>query len=353
MNFILTHSLLLPQAPAVSLKPGIPAIQALAAPGRIVLANENDLRQLTGSLRPTDRISSINVKKALAALVNKEPDGDTIKIQLPDGTVVAVRYLNGDTYETHFLYRKQGDIADRQTDANLAALGAVCTWQEPRGKVLSMVPDPLVVRLLVKGTDRYGRLLGMPLKHDADIGDIPEGEIAPDSPAFVRLLEASVNYYLTQTGNTFTTFYSDVTPVEIAVFLSALRFAQGNESGIHKPGADQTYTGLTVSTAANLKGNIPIHPVLFRRLVAYYSKNKTFDADGFIKFLRDNPDHMRRIKPAYTDGDIKKVKGKTLEALLETGDVCLHDIIEIKKAGRGSGFVIRLTEPMENFVRFN
>ncbi|MBU0506707.1 hypothetical protein KJ708_12000 [bacterium] len=312
------------------------------------------------SLPPRSR-GVIQLPHAKVIMLRRAPDGDTLGVDFRStglfGTRVknTCRYLNMDTRESHF--EDKGQLgADEQTDANLLGIGARnVRWSSGRGEILSFEPRDLSVRVLTNGKGNYGRVLGMPIRHDADIeGLITGDQVDWHDPHFVKLIEATVNYDMVRAGQANATFYKGVSPVEIVMFLSASHYAKEQKLGIWADGQDHTYTGFYVHTLDDLLGeSSKIHPVIFRRMISYMQRHGTFSDKAFINSLSEHPDKLQRIKDDYMGAHPDTVRGMEVEDVFDGKEYFLHDLFEIEKASNGRpGFIVRITESLDRYVRW-
>jgi hypothetical protein len=302
----------------------------------------------------------IQLPHARAILLRRAPDGDTLGVDFRStglfGSRVknTCRYLNIDTRESHYEDVEQLG-ADLPTDANLRGIGLTeVRWSAHRGEIVSCKPSNLSVRVLTNGKGNYGRVLGMPIRHDADIDHLIQGDrIDWKDPNFAALIEATVNHDLARSGMAYVTFYKGVSPVEIAMFNSANLYARQNGLGMRAEGEDLTETGFYVHTLDDLLGeSSKIHPVVFRRVVAYLKRHGTFTADGFMKSLRGRPDSLRKLKRDYTSAHLEMLRGMDVEDMFDGKEYFMHDLFEIKAHPDGKGFIVRITEPLERYVRW-
>ena len=129
-------------------------------------------------------------------------------------------------------------------------------------------PSPALPRtrplaILTRFADKYGRPVALAY---AGATDGPDQHLVFTD---VGLLRASVNYQLLSEGLVYPTFYSRLYSDLRADLTVAAADALGSKAGVWA--SDETTSGATIQTLADLTDHLVIMPKLFRRLAEYFA----------------------------------------------------------------------------------
>ncbi len=218
------------------------------------------------------------------------PDGDSVrfkadnddlfkllkgrKVIFKDQNTVQLRYEGIDAIEK----AATQPLATQAVEFNLKTLrGNTPANQPPSGYILARETD-----------GPPGRPVSVIFTGATNLADGSEINLKPSK------LKQSVNYKLLRAGFAYPLFYETFFAEFRAVFVEGVRAAQKPPAKGYWP-TEQTNTGVTIKTKAELKTIPPIFPKLWRRLQEYFQKGNPADLTGFIAFLAASNERLHTL----------------------------------------------------------
>ena len=243
---------------------------------------------------------SFTLIKGTFHVVGYSPDGDSIRFKADNekqwdkvfGKVkrnakghAQLRIEAIDTLETHFMDEHQPrELADAAAQQLFQLLGIKnAVWNADRSKVLS-AEDGTKGCIIARVAEKYGRPVSFVF---AEMDDFTDGqEVYLDRELAVR----SVNHQLLADGLAYPTFYDGMFYDLRELFAEATAQARKAQTGIWSK--DTTNAYFHVGSLADITEEHVILPKLFRRMTAYIKQHGTFDAQGFLASLREQPEQV-------------------------------------------------------------
>lgn len=237
--------------------------------------------------------------KGSFAVIGTEPDGDTIRFQPDDPSIVSglgpagqrpafshggaqinVRFEGIDALETHFQNaRQQVRLGDLATQTMLKTLGFSSVMNAGL-KVTAATPPLLRGHVLANSLDSFGRMIAFVYAGEAPGAD--------GAPTFLDLpkLGLSVNAQLLAQGVVYPAFYTTL-PIDLKNTLSAqARLVREQAIGLWPEDAPSLDRAADVPNLDAAEALV-MWPKLFRRLVSYFQAGNA-GLDGFYAWLRED-----------------------------------------------------------------
>lgn len=243
---------------------------------------------------------SFRVIKGTFHVTGYSPDGDSIRFKADNdehwdkvfGRVelnakghAQLRIEAIDTLETHFMGEHQPrELADAAANQLFKLLGIKnAIWNADRSKVVS-AEDGTKGCIIARMAEKYGRPVSFVF---AELDELADGqEVYLDRELAVR----SVNYQLLADGLAYPTFYDGMFYDLRELFAEATAQARKAQTGIWSK--DTTTAYFHVSSLTDITEQHVILPKLFRRMTDYIKQHGTFDPQGFIAALREQPEQV-------------------------------------------------------------
>jgi len=276
--------------------------------------------------------------KGSFAILNTEPDGDTIRFQPDDprivetlgpegqrpafsqqGTQVNVRFEGVDALETHFSGTHQQLRLGEAAGARMLALAGFTSVSRSGKRVTEANPASLRGHVLANTLDSFGRVIGFVFASEHP--DADGSAIFLDLPTLGR----SVNAALLAEGLVYPAFYTTL-PVDLRDNLKAqTMLVRERAIGLWPEDAPSVERAAAVPDLRAAE-ELVMWPKLFRRLVSYF-RSGSIGLAGFDAWLREDP-RNRDDYLQLPDGELGN----------------MHDLVEI------TGDVMRLRYRPEDLV---